>query len=141
MDDKQITIVVAVIRNEQGDVLLAKRNEPALVEAHNKWEFIGGGIDFGESPTEALKREAKEEAGIEVEVVRLLPKVFSEIQNQADGTKLQVIILSYECKIVGGQLKANLTEQVGELKFVPIDEVKKYDAFRNIYETVNLLDN
>ena len=139
MTQKQVTIAVAIIRNETGEVLLAKRSEPELSEAHNKWEFIGGGIDFGESPEQALKREAKEEAGVDIEVMGLLPKVFSGIQNLDNGDKLQVLILSYECKIIGGELKPNLAEEVTALKFVPLDEVANYDAFWNIYETIKLL--
>jgi 8-oxo-dGTP pyrophosphatase MutT (NUDIX family) len=50
MGKNQITIVVAIIRNENGDVLLARRNEPGLKDAHDKWEFVGGGIEFGENP-------------------------------------------------------------------------------------------
>lgn len=139
MEQKQVTIAVAVIRNEKGEILLARRNEPGLSEAHNKWEFVGGGIDFGESPEQALKREVKEEAGVEVDVIGLLPEVFSEVQNLDDGDKLHVIILSYECKITGGELKANLDQEVAELKFVPLYEVKNYDAFKNIYGAVKLL--
>jgi mutator protein MutT len=135
MEQKQITIVVAIIRNEQGDILLARRNEPDLKDAHNKWEFVGGGIEFGESPEEAIKREVLEEAGVEVEIVKLLPKVFSEMLNQ----ETQVIILSYECKILSGELKAGLDQEIAELKFVPLNEVKNYNAFKNIQKTIELL--
>jgi 8-oxo-dGTP diphosphatase len=133
----QLTIVVAVIQNENGDILLAKRNEPELEHAHGKWEFVGGGIEFGESPEEALKREVKEEAGIEVEVVKVLPKIFSEMLNE----QTQVIILSYECRITGGELKAGLDQEIAELKFVPLVEVKNYNSFNNIQKTVDLLIN
>jgi len=85
MEQKQITIVVALITNEKGEILLARRNEPELVHAHNKWEFIGGGIEFGESPIEALKREVKEEAGVEIKIVRLLPEVVSNVWSFPNG--------------------------------------------------------
>lgn len=137
MEQKQITIVVAVIRNENGDVLLARRNEPELKHAHDKWEFVGGGIEFGESPEEALKREVKEEAGVTVEIVRLLPKIFAEMLNE----EIQVIILTYECKIISGELRAGLDQEIAELNFVPLSEVKNYNAFRNIQKTVELLNS
>ena len=132
----QITIVVAIIRNENGDVLLARRNEPGLKDAHDKWEFVGGGIEFGENPEEALKREVLEEAGVEVEITRLLPKIFSEMLNK----ETQVIVMSYECKIISGELKAGLDQEIAELKFVPLKEVKNYNTFKNIQKTVDLLN-
>jgi 8-oxo-dGTP diphosphatase len=42
-----------------------------------KWTLVGGGVDFGESPKEALKREIFEEAGIVTEVEAQLLDVFS----------------------------------------------------------------
>ena len=141
MHKQQITIVVAVIRNKDGDILLARRNEPELEHAHNKWEFVGGNIEFGETPEEAIKREVKEEAGVEVEVVKLLPKVFSENLKITDEKEAQIIILTYECKIVKGELTAGLQQEIAELKFVPLNEVKNYNAFRNIQRTVDLILN
>ena len=42
-----------------------------------KWTLVGGAIDFGESPNEALIREIREEAGIEIDVEPELLDVFS----------------------------------------------------------------
>jgi len=138
MTQKQSTIVVAIIRNDAGDVLLAKRNQPQTPEIHGKWEFAGGGVNFGEDPTDSLKREVREEIGIDVEVGRLLPKVISDIQKFDNGDELQVLVLSYECRIISGVPKST-DEEVGEVKFFSIDEIKKLDAFKNVYETVKLL--
>lgn len=139
MDKKQITIVVALIKDEQGRILLAKRHEPTVPEIHGRWEFVGGGIEFGESPEEAIVREVKEESGLEVEVVRLFPKIINDYQEFSDGSKLQVIIITYECKIVGGQLQTGLNDEIAELKYFTLDEVKSLDAFKNTKELAELL--
>jgi mutator protein MutT len=138
MEQKQITIAVAVITNKKGEILLAKRNQPKTAEIHGKWEFVGGGIDFGEDPIFALKREVKEEIGVEIEVVRLLPKIISDIQKFDNGDDLQVLVLSYECKIISGN-PTSTDAEIGEVKFFSLDEIKNLDAFKNIYETVKLL--
>jgi mutator protein MutT len=138
MAQKQSTIVVAVIRNDAGEVLLAQRRQPQTPEIHGKWEFVGGGVDFGEDPIDSLKREAREEIGVEIEVTRLLPKVISDIQKFDNGDRLQVLVLSYECRIISGVPKST-DEEVGEVKFFPADDIKNLDAFKNIYETVELL--
>jgi 8-oxo-dGTP diphosphatase len=141
MEQSQITIVVAVIRNEKGEILLARRNEPKLLNAHDKWEFVGGGIDFGEDPIQALKREVKEEAGVEIEVIRLLPRVISDVETFEEGKQTHVIIISYECKIVSGELTPGLDNEIAELKFVPLREIPKYNTFRNIQETIDVLNS
>jgi 8-oxo-dGTP diphosphatase len=46
-------------------VLLIKKNRPALLAG--KWLGIGGKIELNEEPLEAMHRELKEEADIEVE--------------------------------------------------------------------------
>lgn len=48
----------AVIRNAQGDVLVVKENS-------DHWSLPGGGIDHGESDTEAMRRELLEEVSYE----------------------------------------------------------------------------
>ena len=35
-------------------------------EDNGKWELMGGGIDHGEDPHDCLRREIKEETGLEV---------------------------------------------------------------------------
>ncbi len=138
METKQHTIVVALIKNQKGEILLARRNEPALVHAHNKWEFIGGGINFGEDPIDAVVREVKEEAGVDVEVIRLLPKILSHVWQLETGEQ-QILLLHFECKIIGGKLSPGLYEEIGELKYFSLDEIKTLDTLPLIYESCQLL--
>lgn len=140
MNKKQFAVVLAVIANEKNEILLARRNEPALRYAHNKWEFIGGGIDFGEDPIDALKREVKEEAGVDVEVVRLLPKVITHIWD-LENEQQQVLLLHYQCKIIGGELKPGLDEEIAELKYFSLDEIKNLGTLPQIYEGALLLNS
>ena len=54
MTKKEIKVVGAVIENEKGEILCAQRPEGKNLAL--KWEFPGGKIEVGESPTAALKR-------------------------------------------------------------------------------------
>ena len=58
----------------EGQVLLSLLNRGPN---RGKWALIGGGIEFGESPKDALLREIKEEAGIEIQVDPVLLEVSS----------------------------------------------------------------
>lgn len=137
MEQKQLTIVVALVTNERGEVLLAKRHQPDIPEIHNKWEFPGGGIEFGETPEQALLRETKEETGLDVKIVRLLPKVYSNMWDWPEGKK-QVLILAYECKAVDGQLDSS-DEEIAELKYFMANEVPYQNSLPNTKEIIDLL--
>jgi 8-oxo-dGTP pyrophosphatase MutT (NUDIX family) len=54
--------VGAVIFNREGPVFLARRGKQARNES-GKWEFPGGGVEFGETLEHALAREILEEYG------------------------------------------------------------------------------
>ncbi|MGE5041592.1 MAG: NUDIX hydrolase [Candidatus Levyibacteriota bacterium] len=60
--------VIAVVKNRKGQVLLIQRNNPKSTHSHLKWALPGGGIEFGEHPTETVVREVREETGIEITV-------------------------------------------------------------------------
>ena len=127
-DRAQLTIVLAIVKNEQNQVLIARRNDETLPTAHNKWELIGGRLEWDESPEEALVREVKEESGLDVAVTRLLPKVFHNYWTQVDGTQFKVILIPFECKLLGGELHTSgFDHKIGELKFVDFQDIDQYD--------------
>ena len=60
-----VVAVGAVVRNDRGEVLLIERADNGL------WALPGGAQEIGESVTDAVRREVREETGIEVEVTGL----------------------------------------------------------------------
>ena len=56
-------------------VLLHLRDASPTVHEGGKWALIGGHIEPGEGPEEALRREVKEELGLELEAFRLLIRI------------------------------------------------------------------
>ena len=67
-----LPVVAAVIEDGAGRVLVAQR--PAHKHLALKWEFPGGKVEANETPEAALARELREELGIEIEILRALPR-------------------------------------------------------------------
>ena len=68
-----VHVVAGVISDADGRVLLAQR--PAGRHLAGGWEFPGGKLEPGEAPFDGLRRELREEIGIEVESATPLVRV------------------------------------------------------------------
>jgi len=87
----------AVIADPRGRVVLVMRkNEP------RGWALPGGFVDWGEEIGAACRREAKEETGLDVELVAQL---FTYSDPRRDPRK-HTISTVYACKVRGGTLRA-----------------------------------
>jgi A/G-specific adenine glycosylase len=87
---QKIEAVVAVIK-QSGKYLIQKRMSPGLLAG--LWEFPGGKRKDGETLEAALRRELKEELGVEVKSVTLL------LRTQHAYTQFQVTLHAYECSL------------------------------------------
>jgi 8-oxo-dGTP diphosphatase len=87
----------ALIRDDAGRILLVRH-----VEGH--WQFPGGGIDPDESPEDAMRRECREEASIEVRAVRLAGAFGGPGYRvvYANGDEIGVVSIIFEAEIVTG---------------------------------------
>jgi 8-oxo-dGTP diphosphatase len=114
-----VTSVVAVIVNEDGQVLLTKRNVPPF---QGEWVMPGGKIDLGEPIVQALKREVWEEVGLEVEVVRLID-VFEHVTPGDDN--YHFIIIYYLCSPLYCDVNHN-RDEVAEALWVGREQLSNY---------------
>jgi colanic acid biosynthesis protein WcaH len=92
-----IASVEAVITRDKGLLFLRRENPPAKGE----WWLPGGRIRKGESLERALRREVKEETGLEVtssQLVNVYSRVFPERHD---------ITIVYLCKCTKGNVKLN----------------------------------
>ncbi len=83
---------VGAVVIHQGKILLVKR---AKDPSRGYWSIPGGAIELGERVREALKREVKEECGIEIEVGPVL-EVVDSIHRDADGkVRFHYVIIDF----------------------------------------------
>src|SRR3989338_7224600 len=58
--------VKILLRNNEGKYLLLKRSPEKYPEIGARWDIVGGRIDAGTPLIENLRREVKEETGLEI---------------------------------------------------------------------------
>ncbi len=70
------------------------------------WSLPGGVVNTGEQLGEALKREVREETGLEVKPVAVV-EIFERIMRDAKGeAEYHYVLVDYLCKVTGGELAA-----------------------------------
>ncbi len=96
----------AVVLDEEEEVLLVREKEDGL------WTLPGGWVDVGESPSESVEREVKEESGYEVRAVRLLA-LWDRDKHPHPPIPFHVYKLYFQCELLGGGPLAASTETEG----------------------------
>lgn len=118
---KMVFDVVGALIEENGKILVCQRL--ANDRFGLLWEFPGGKVERGEEKTKALKRELKEELGIEVEAGELVNIFEDEIPT------MKIIIYLYKCRISKGipkcieckDFKWLALDEIGSLNLAPAD--------------------
>jgi 8-oxo-dGTP diphosphatase len=83
-------VVAAAVLVEHGRVLLTQRK--AGTHLAGAWELPGGKVEAGEDPRDALRRELREELGIEASVGDIFEVTF----HRYDDDDKAVLLLFYE---------------------------------------------
>jgi 8-oxo-dGTP diphosphatase len=112
---------VSAIVEDGGRVLLVERGrEPAK----GVWSLPGGAVEKGETLKDAIRREVREETGLEVEPVAVA-EVLERIQPDASGRiEYHYVLIDYLCKVTGGELRA--ASDASRALWVPRGELAAY---------------
>ena len=113
--------VGAVIFDKYGRVLLGYRKSK-LGFYESCW-FIPCGSDYDEEPKDAIVRELKEEANLEIKVIK-------EVYNKPNERGIPEI--AYSCRIVKGKLRNNEPDKCGGLEYFELDNLPKNTGRRTL---------
>ena len=112
-----VAAVGAVVIHD-GAVLLVKR---AFPPRQGEWSLPGGQLELGESLAEGVRREVREETGIEVEVGAVV-EVFDRVhRDDAGRIRYHFVIVDFLCHPRGGALAAG--DDAADARWVPRAEV------------------
>lgn len=106
-----IPAVEAIIINSKNDLLVLKRNNPP---ANGEWWFPGGRIRRGDTFSQTLKREVKEETGLDVEMLGFIGAYERLFPERHD------IPLVFLCRCKDDQ-KVTLNSEHSDYKFLNVN--------------------
>lgn len=106
----------ALCIDDQGRVLLSRRGIPPF---EGQWDFPGGFLDEGEHPLDAVRRELKEEAGVEIEPLDLLG-IWTD-RYPGDGAAAATLNFYWTARIVDGEPRP--ADDVAEFRWFAPDEI------------------
>ncbi|HZQ97346.1 MAG TPA: NUDIX hydrolase [Chloroflexota bacterium] len=107
-----------------GRVLLVKR---AFEPFKGWWDVPGGFLNAGEHPEEGVRRELREETGLEVEPRRLVGIYMDTYGDDGDPT----LNIYYECAVVGGEPRP--ADDALEIGWFAPDALPEQVAFANAH--------
>ena len=135
MPGKQVVAAIALIHDSEGKIFLQKRNDLSIPEAHGKWEFPGGGIEFGETGEEAVMRECREEMGCEVIVERFIPIFWTSMWKKENGEKFQAFVVCYQCRIATGMPRPS-NQEVSQIGWFTKDEIRQMETLPGTHAVI-----
>jgi ADP-ribose pyrophosphatase YjhB (NUDIX family) len=125
--------VAARIRDDEGRFLLVRHVE-------GRWQLPGGAIDPGERPEDALARECREEASVDIEVQAIVgafggPDYWVTYEN---GDKASFVTVVYDARIVRGELRPG-DDEIQEIGWFTREEIDELEMARPTRATLRAL--
>ena len=115
-----------------GRVLIIKRRFEPLA---GRWSLPGGALEAGETLTEGLAREMREETGLDVEVGPVVD-VFDRITRDDEGrARIHYVLVDFLCTHPGGTPEAG--SDVADVALVETGDLGAYDLTP---KTIDVID-
>lgn len=99
MSERDPSLAVDAVILEDERIVLVKRKNPPF---QGRWALPGGFVEYGETVEEAVRREVKEETGLDVRIEKLVG-VYSDPGRDPRGHTVSIV---YFCRPVSGLMNA-----------------------------------
>ncbi len=117
---KRPLVGVGAIILRRDRILMAQRGKEPL---KGWWSLPGGALEVGESLADAVRREVREETGLEIRPLGVL-EIFERIMRDASGApEYHYVLIDYMCRITGGTLRPG--DDVCHVEWTPRRELPK----------------
>ena len=130
MKTQRLRISAYALIHDNCHVLLCRLSKE-LPEWEGCWTLPGGGLEFGESPEEAVIREVEEETGLKIRVTNVAG--IDSLVVHRDHEDFQGIRIIYHAEVTGGELRHELsgsTDRCEWHQLQPFPEIKMVELTR-----------
>lgn len=128
-DNPLVGIGVVIIQG--GRVLMCRRAKPPR---KGGWSLPGGGQELGERMHETAIREAREETGLEIEILGLVDVIDSLTYDDANRVEYHYALIDFAAQVTGGTLQAG--DDAAEVRWVTPEEMRGLDTWETTIEVV-----
>lgn len=133
MHNRIVPVIIAAIRKDN-TFLLTKRihldpEDKKLY--HGAWQLPGGGLEFGENTHQCLHREIKEEVGVEIEIIALIPRIYTEVRRNWQG-----LFIVYVCKLLDKETEIKLNNEASEYGWFTLEQTLKLKTLPRTTEMI-----
>jgi 8-oxo-dGTP diphosphatase len=109
----------AVIVKDGKAIIVKRANDPY----RGQWSIPGGRVELGETLAEAVRREMREETGLEVRVGPVI-EVFERVDREGDRILYHFVVVDYLCTCTGGVLRAG--DDAEDVAWVSTEDLQRY---------------
>jgi bis(5'-nucleosidyl)-tetraphosphatase len=131
VEKKGVYVFLYNLNQKKIEYLLMKR-----IEGWIGWEIIKGGLEKNESEDAAAVRESKEEAGVEVKLIK--SKMKDEFYSEKEGLRRKHIMSVFYGKVDDSPII--LSEEHDDYKLVRLEEALELLTHNNIKELMKKID-
>jgi 8-oxo-dGTP diphosphatase len=125
--------VAAVIWNGRGDVLLIRR---AKEPRKGQWSLPGGKLEFGETLIEGVRREVREETGLEVEILGLIDVAETIRDAEAGAANDHFVLIDYSARVISGTAVA--ASDAAEARWFALEELDTLPLWSEMHRIIAL---
>jgi 8-oxo-dGTP diphosphatase len=109
--------IVYFCHDGQGNVLLAKRSNNCRDE-HGCWDIGGGGLEFGDTVEDTLRKEIEEEYGTDVLAYEFLG--YRDVHREHNGKRTHWIALDFKVHVDRAKAKNNEPHKFDAVEWFPV---------------------
>jgi ADP-ribose pyrophosphatase YjhB (NUDIX family) len=117
--DQPLVGVGAVIFRGEEVLLVRRAQEPAL----GAWSLPGGLVELGETLTQALRREVREETGLIINILGITAVLDRVYRDDAGGIPYHYVLVDFLCDYIEGETTP--ASDIDAAQFFPVNDLPR----------------